>query len=335
MPIKFLVAAVAAAISVPAFAQAPSSAPIVLKFSHVVSMDTPKGQAAELFKTRAEKLTKGRVRVEVYANSSLYKDKDELQALQDDKVQMLAPSLGKLGPFGVSEFELFELPYLFPTKEALYKVTDGPIGKSLLAKLEPKGLLGLAYWDNGFKVMSANKPLHSVADFKGLKMRVQSASKVLDAQTRALGATPLVTNFADVYPGMKNGTIDGADNPPSNMYTQNMHQVQKHVTVTNHAYMGYAIVVNKKFWDGLPADIRTQLEVALREATAYEKAMSQVDNERSIDGMKKTGKTTVYVPTAAEDAALRKTLAPIQSQVEDRIGKDLLMSISKATQSSR
>lgn len=335
MPIKFLVASVAVAISVPAFAQAPSSAPIVLKFSHVVSMDTPKGQAAELFKTRAEKLTKGRVRVEVYANSSLYKDKDELQALQDDKVQMLAPSLGKLGPFGVSEFELFELPYLFPTKEALYKVTDGPIGKSLLAKLEPKGLLGLAYWDNGFKVMSANKPLHSVADFKGLKMRVQSTSKVLDAQTRALGATPLVTNFADVYPGMKNGTIDGADNPPSNMYTQNMHQVQKHVTVTNHAYMGYAVVVNKKFWDGLPADIRTQLEVALREATAYEKAMSQVDNERAIDGMKKTGKTTVYVPTAAEDAALRKTLAPIQSQVEDRIGKDLLMSISKATQSSR
>jgi C4-dicarboxylate-binding protein DctP len=329
MYIKLLVAALAAALSVPALAQAPATNPIVLKFSHVVSMETPKGQAAELFKTRAEKLTKGRVRVEVYANSSLYKDKDELEALQDDKVQMLAPSLGKLGPFGVTEFELFELPYLFPTKEALYKVTDGPIGKSLLAKLEPKGIIGLAYWDNGFKVMSANKPLHTVADFKGLKMRVQSASKVLDAQTRALGATPLVTNFADVYPGMKAGTIDGADNPPSNMYTQNMHQVQKHVTVTNHAYMGYAIVVNKKFWEGLPADIRAQLDVALREATAYEKAMSQVDNDRSIDGMKKAGKTTIYVPTAAEDAAFRKTLAPVQLQVENRIGKDLLMSISK------
>ncbi|WP_332876269.1 DctP family TRAP transporter solute-binding subunit [Massilia sp. S19_KUP03_FR1] len=329
MHIKFLAAALVAALSAPALAQAPGSGPIVIKFSHVVSMETPKGQAAELFKTRAEKLTKGRVRVEVYANSSLYKDKDELEALQDDKVQMLAPSLGKLGPFGVTEFELFELPYLFPTKEALYKVTDGPIGKSLLAKLEPKGILGLAYWDNGFKVMSANKPLHTVADFKGLKMRVQSASKVLDAQTRALGATPLVTNFADVYPGMKSGAIDGADNPPSNMYTQNMHQVQKHVTVTNHAYMGYAIVVNKKFWDGLPADIRAQLDVALREATAYQKAMSQVDNDRSIDGMKKAGKTTIYVPTAAEDAAFRKTLAPVQLQVENRIGKDLLMSISK------
>ena len=292
-------------------------------------MDTPKGQAAELFKTRAEKLTNGRVRVEVYANSALYKDKDELEALQQGTVQMLAPSLGKLGPFGVTEFELFELPYLFPTKQALYKVTDGPIGKSLLAKLEPKGIVGLAYWDNGFKVMSANKPLHTVADFKGLKMRVQSASKVLDAQTRALGAVPLVTNFADVYPGMKSGAIDGADNPPSNMYTQNMHQVQKYVTVTNHAYMGYAVIVNKKFWDGLPPDIRVALETALREATAYEKAMSQVDNDRSIDGMKKAGKTTIYTPTPAEDAAFRKALAPVQAQVESRIGKDLLMSISK------
>ena len=303
--------------------------PIVIKFSHVVSIDTPKGQAAEQFKLAAEKLTKGRVRVEVYANSSLYKDKDELDALQQGTVQMLAPSLGKLGPYGVTEFEVFDLPYLFPTKQALYNVTEGPIGKSLLAKLEPKGMLGLAYWDNGFKVMSANKPLHTPADIKGLKMRVQSTSKVLDAEMKALGAIPVVTNFADVYPAMKSGTVDGADNPPSNMYTQKMHEVQKHVTLTNHMYMGYAIVVNKKFWDGLPADIRVALETALREATAYQKMMSQVDNDRSIDAMKKTGKTTVYTPTAAEDAAFRKVLTPVQQQMESRIGKDLILSISK------
>ena len=325
MKIKILVAALAATISFSACAEAP----IVIKFSHVVTMDTPKGQAAELFKTKAEKLTKGRVRVEVYANSSLYKDKDEMEALQNGTVQMLAPSLGKLSPMGVPEFEVFELPYLFPTKEALYKVTDGPIGKSLLAKLEPKGIVGLAYWDNGFKVMSANKPLHTPADFKGLKMRVQSASKVLDGQMRALGATPLITNFADVYPGMKSGAIDGADNPPSNMYSMNMFQVQKNVTVTNHAYMGYAVIANKKFWDGLPPDIRTALESALRDATAYEKAISQVDNDRSVDAMKKAGKTAFYTPTPAEDAAFRKTLLPLQQQAEGRVGADLLMSINK------
>ena len=326
MHIKFLAAALAATCSFSAFAEAP----IVIKFSHVVSMDTPKGQAAELFKTNAERLTHGRVRVEVYPNSALFKDKDELEALQKGTVQMLAPSLGKLGPFGVTEFELFELPYLFPSKEALYRVTEGPIGKSLLAKLEPKGLLGLAYWDNGFKVMSANKPLHTVADYKGLKMRVQSNSKVLDAEMRALGAVPVVTNFADVYPGLKNGSLDGAENPPSNMYSQNMHEVQKQVTLTNHSYLGYAVVVNKKFWEGLPPDIRAALETSLREATAYEKVMSQMDNERSVDAMKKTGKTVIYTPTPAEDAALHKALAPVQQMNESRIGKDLLLSINKA-----
>ena len=325
MQTKFLVAALAATISFGAFAQTP----IVIKFSHVVSVDTPKGQAAEQFKLAAEKLTKGRVRVEVYANSSLYKDKDELDALQQGTVQMLAPSLGKLGPYGIPEFEVFDLPYLFPTKQALYNVTEGPIGKSLLAKLEPKGMTGLAYWDNGFKVMSANKPLHMPADVKGLKMRVQSASKVLDAEMKALGAIPVVTNFADQYPAMKAGTVDGADNPPSNMYTQKIHEVQKHVTVTNHMYMGYAIVVNKKFWDGLPPDIRVALETALREATAYQKMMSQVDNDRSIDAMKKTGKTTVYTPTAAEDAAFRAALTPVRQQMESRVGKGLIDSISK------
>jgi C4-dicarboxylate-binding protein DctP len=325
MQTKFLVAALAATLSFSAFAQTP----IVIKFSHVVSVDTPKGQAAEQFKLDAEKLTKGRVRVEVYANSSLYKDKDELDALQAGTVQMLAPSLGKLGPYGVTEFEVFDLPYLFPTKQALYNVTEGPIGKSLLTKLESKGMLGLAYWDNGFKVMSANKPLHNPADIKGLKMRVQSTSKVLEAEMKALGATPVVTNFADVYPAMKSGAVDGADNPPSNMYTQKMHEVQKHVTLTNHMYMGYAIVVNKKFWDGLPPDIRVALETAMRQATAYQKTMSQVDNDRSIDAMKKTGKTTIYTPTAAEDAAFRKALTPVQQQMESRIGKGLIDSISK------
>ncbi|MDL2358379.1 MAG: DctP family TRAP transporter solute-binding subunit, partial [Pseudomonadota bacterium] len=189
MKFKILVAALAAAatVSFSAFAQSP----IVIKFSHVVALDTPKGQAAERFKLLAEKNTGGRVKVEVYPNSQLYKDKEELEALQLGAVQMLAPSLAKFGPLGVREFEAFDLPYIFPSKAALYSVTEGPIGKSLLMKLEPKGITGLAYWDNGFKVMSANKPLHNVADFKGQKMRIQS-SKVLDAQMRALGANPQV-----------------------------------------------------------------------------------------------------------------------------------------------
>ena len=157
--------------------------PIVIKFSHVVALDTPKGKAAEYFKKLAEERTKGKVRVEVYPNSQLYKDKEEMEALQLGAVQMLAPSLAKFGPLGVKEFEVFDLPYIFDNYAELHKITQGPIGASLLAKLESKGIKGLAYWDNGFKNFSANKPLKTPADFRGLKMRIQS-SKVLDAQMR-------------------------------------------------------------------------------------------------------------------------------------------------------
>jgi C4-dicarboxylate-binding protein DctP len=329
MQVKALVVALAAAAS---FNAAWAQAPIVIKFSHVVATDTPKGQAAERFKELAEKLTKGRVKVEVYPNSQLYKDKEEMEALQLGAVQMLAPSLAKFGPLGVKEFEAFDLPYIFPNKQALYAVTEGPIGKGLLQKLEPKGITGLAYWDNGFKVMSANKPLHTPADFRGLKMRIQS-SKVLDAQMRALGANPQVLAFSEVYQALQTGVVDGTENPPSNMYTQKMHEVQKHVTMSNHGYLGYAVIVNKKFWDGLPADVRGQLQQAMNEATKYEKAIAQQDNDMALDAIRKAGKTTIYNLNPQEQAAWRKALLPVQKQMEDRVGKDLIGQINKATAS--
>ncbi|TWI64273.1 C4-dicarboxylate-binding protein DctP [Pseudoduganella lurida] len=316
--------AVAACFTSSAFAQAP----IVIKFSHVVATDTPKGQAAARFKQLAEKATNGRVKVEVYPNSQLYKDKEELEALQLGAVQMLAPSLAKFGPLGVKEFEVFDLPYIFPTKQALYNVTEGPIGRSLLKKLEPKGITGLAYWDNGFKVMSANKPLNTPTDFRGLKMRIQS-SKVLDAQMRALGANPQVLAFSEVYQALQTGVVDGTENPPSNMYTQKMHEVQKYGTLSNHGYLGYAVIVNKKFWDGLPADIRTALEGAMRETTTYEKAISQRDNDLALEAMKKSGRTQFTTLNAQQQAEWKKALLPVQKQMESRIGADLINAINK------
>ncbi|TQK07169.1 TRAP transporter substrate-binding protein [Herbaspirillum sp. SJZ107] len=311
-----------------------AQAPIIIKFSHVVAPGAPKGLAAERFRVLAEQMTRGRVKVEVYPNSQLYKDKEELEALQLGAVQMLAPSLAKFGPLGVKEFEAFDLPYIFPTKAALNAVTEGPIGRSLLRKLESKGLTGLAYWDNGFKVMSANRPLHDPADFRGLRMRIQG-SKVLDAQMRALGAVPQVLAFSEAYPALQSGVVDGTENPPSNMLTQRMNEVQKHVTVSNHGYLGYAVIVNKKFWDGLPRDIRSQLEGALREATIYEKAIAQRDNERALETIRKTGKTTVYTLTPEQQAAWRRALLPVQKQVEGRIGTELIESINRTTAQNR
>lgn len=307
-----------------AFAQVP----IIIKFSHVVAQDTPKGKGAQRFKELAEKATKGRVKVEVYPNSQLYKDKEELEALQIGAVQMLAPSLSKFGPLGIKEFEVFDIPYIFPSKAVLRSVTEGQIGKDLFKKLEPKNIVGLAYWDNGFKEMSANRPLKHPADFKGLKMRIQS-SKVLDAEMRALGANPQVMAFSEVYQAMQSGVVDGSENTPSNIYTQKHFEVQKDLTVSDHGYIGYAVVVNKKFWEGLPADIRAELNSAMVDATKYANAIAQQENDTALADIRKSGKTTVYTLTAAEKAEWRKALLPVHVQMESRVGKDLIDSVYK------
>ncbi len=307
-----------------------SADPIIIKFSHVVAVDTPKGQAAERFKKLAEERTKGKVQVEVYPNSQLYKDKEEMEALQLGAVQMLAPSLAKFGPLGAREFEVFDLPYIFDSYEELHKVTQGPIGQSLLKKLDSKGIVGLAYWDNGFKVMSANKPLHMPADFRGLKMRIQS-SKVLDSEMRALGANPQVMAFSEVYQALQTGVVDGTENPPSNLYTQKMHEVQKFVTVSNHGYLGYAVIVNKKFWDDLPADIRKTLEGALQDATKYANDVAKKDNEDALEAVRKSGKTQIIQLTPEERKAWKKALVKVHQEHADKIGKDLIESIYKET----
>jgi C4-dicarboxylate-binding protein DctP len=323
-----IVAAVAATFAL--VAPASAQTPIVIKFSHVVAVDTPKGNASEFFAKRAGELTKGKVKVEVYPNSQLYKDKEEMEALQLGAVQMLAPSLAKFGPIGVKEFEVFDLPFIFDNEADLNKVTQGPIGKQLLDKLEPKGIKGLAYWDNGFKSFSANKPLRTPADMKGLKMRIQS-SKVLEEEIRALGGIPQVMAFSEVYQALQTGVVDGTENPISNLYTQKMYEVQKHLTITEHGYLGYAVIVNKKFWDGLPADVRGQLEQAMKEATDYANKIAKEQNDKDLESVRKSGRTQIYVPTKEERMAFKKALIPVHQKMESRIGADLIKAIYKET----
>jgi C4-dicarboxylate-binding protein DctP len=329
---KLILAAVSVAALVLPVLAAPASAqsPIVIKFSHVVASNTPKGAAAEKFKELAEKYTNGKAKVEIYPNSTLYKDKEELEALQLGAVQMLAPSNSKFGPIGVREFEVFDLPYILPDLATLRKVTDGPLGAKLLKLLEPKGMTGLAYWDNGFKQMTANKKLITPDDYKGLKFRVQS-SKVLEAQFRALGAVPQVMAFSEVYQALQTGVVDGQENTASNIYTQKMHEVQKYLTMTNHGYIGYVVVVNKKFWDGLPADIRGQLEKAMKEATAFGNGQSAKENEEALEAIKKAGKTEMDTLTPEQDAAMRKAMEPVYKDVASRVGQPLIDEFVKET----
>ena len=325
---QFILAA--ASIAALAFAGQVSAADqaVVIKFSHVVASDTPKGKAADKFKELAEKYTNGKVKVEVYPNSTLYKDKEELEALQLGAVQMLAPSNSKFGPIGIREFEVFDLPYILPDLKTLRKVTDGPLGSKLLKLLDAKGMTGLAYWDNGFKQMTANKKLLAPADYKGVKFRIQS-SKVLEAQFRALGSIPQVMAFSDVYQALQTGVVDGQENTWSNIYTQKMHEVQKYATVTNHGYIGYVVVVNKKFWDGLPGDIRDACAKAMKEATEFGNSQSQKENDDALAEIKKTGKSEIIKLTPEQDAAMRKAMEPVYKDAASRVGQPLIDEFQK------
>ncbi|MCX7139792.1 MAG: TRAP transporter substrate-binding protein [Proteobacteria bacterium] len=324
---KLVFAALVAALSVGA---AHAQQPIVIKFSHVVAEDTPKGKGALKFKELCETRTKGRVKVEVYPNSQLFKDGEEMQMLQLGNVQMLAPSVSKFGPLGAREFEVFDLPYIFDDAKDLHNVTQGKIGQQLFKKLDSKGIIGLAYWDNGFKQMSSNKPLRTPADFRGQKLRIQS-SKVLDGSMRALGATPQVMAFSEVYQALQTGVVDGNENTPSNIYTQKMHEVQKYLTMSNHGVVEYAVIVNKKFWEGLPADVRGILEGAMKEATAFTNDIAQKQNDEAMEKMKASGKIQVITLTADEKKAWKKAMLKVHRDNEATIGKEMIQEIYKET----
>jgi C4-dicarboxylate-binding protein DctP len=223
---------------------------------------------------------------------------------------------------------------MFDNSEELHKVTEGPVGAQLFKKLDSKGIVGLAYWDNGFKVMSANKLIRLPADYKGLKMRIQS-SKVLGDEIKALGALPQVMAFSEVYQAMQTGVVDGSENTTSNMFTQKHHEVQKYVALTDHGYIGYAVIANKKFWEGLPPDIRTTLEGAMKDATKYANDIAKQENDEALEGIRKSGKSEIITLTPDQKAAMKKALIPVHKENESRIGKDVIEQVYKATGFSR
>src|SRR5689334_14789534 len=313
-----------AMLAIPAGAQQP----IVIKFSHVVANDTPKGKGSLKFKELAEKYTNGRVRIEVYPNSSLYKDKEEIEALQLGSVQMLAPSTAKFAPLGVKEFEALDLPWLFKDDATYDKAMKGAVGQWLFKKLEAKNITGLAYWDNGFHMVSSNRPLINPADFQGLKIRI-SGSKIADQYFRNLGSIPQIMAFSEVYQALQTGVVDGCENTASNYTTQKFDEVQKDITVSSHAHLQYAVIVNTKFWSGLPADIRGQLEKAMKEATDYTNEIATKENEEALAEIKKSGKTTLHYLTDDERKEWQKAMQPTYKWAKGRVGQEVLDVVAK------
>lgn len=320
---KSLALAVAASAIV---AATPSLAQTVIKFSHVVAENTPKGQAALKFKEVAEQLLPGKVKVEVYPNSQLFGDAKEMEAVALGDVQLIAPSLSKFDKY-TKKLAVFDLPFLFNDVAAIDKFQSGKDGQALLTSLEDKGFTGLAYWHNGMKQLSANKPLLTPAEAKGLKFRIQS-SDVLQAQFEAVGAVPQKLAFAEVYQALQVGTVDGQENTWSNIFSQKFHEAQKHFVESNHGVIDYMVVTNAEWWKGLPDDVKEGLTKAMAEATKVNNDVADKLNEEAKAKIQAAGTSEIHELTAEQKAAWREAMKPVWAKFEDGIGKDLIEAAS-------
>ncbi len=301
---------------------AKAAEPIVIKFAHVVADDTPKGKGALLFQKLVRQRLAGQVDVEVYPNSTLVGDADEMQALLDNKVQMLAPSLSKLIEYS-PKLEVFDLPFLFDDDAAVARFQKREASRELLRSMAGRGIYGLAYWNNGLKQMTASQPLRNPDDAAGLAFRIQP-SPVLEAQFAAVGAKSVVLPFAKVYESLKGGVVQGAENPWSNILSQNMHSVQPYITETNHGVLDYMLITNNEFWLSMPFAVRSELEGIILEVTQAVNREAAAVNRRDRDRILASGSSQLITLTPEERQAWREQMQPVWKTYEAEIGADLI-----------
>jgi C4-dicarboxylate-binding protein DctP len=321
--------AVAATAALPAFVRAQT--PIVIKFSHVVAENTPKGQGALKFKELAEKKLPGKVQVQVFPSSQLFGDAKEMEAMLLGDVQLIAPSLSKFDRY-TKKVQIFDLPFLFDDIDAVDRFQSSPAGQDLLTSMKNRGLIGLGYWHNGMKQLSSNKDkLVRPEDVKGLKFRIQ-ASDVLEAQFRALGANPQKMAFSEVYQALQTGVVDGQENTWSNIYSQKFHEVQKTIAETNHGVIDYMVVANAKWWDGLPPDVRKGLSEAMAEATVFANKMAEDLNQADKKKIADANKAKIQKLTKEDLQQWKKAMEPVWKKFEGDIGRDLIEAALKSNQ---
>lgn len=301
---------------------------IIIKFSHVVAENTPKGLTVEKFAQLAHEKTDGRVEVQVFPNSILYSDHNEMDALLDNQVQMIAPAFSKLAVLDHAWLAL-DLPFAFLDQRSVESAFDGSIGKTLFATLEPHGMKGMAFWCNGFKQMTSKRnPLITPEDFAGQRFRIMD-SDVLKEQFQVLQATAAPLAFNEVYKHIEEGSVDGQENTASNIYSKRLFAGQKYMTISNHGYLGYAVIVNKSFWESLPPDIQQALEAAMAEASAWNRQLAARMNEQQLAFLKEKAGLQVHVLSAEERSRWQEAFEPVYEKYTPIIGEKLVKQIKQ------
>lgn len=306
--------------------------PIMIKFSHVVADNTPKGQAANKFKELVEQRLPGKVVVEVFPNSQLFDDDKVLEAMLLGDVQLAAPSLSKFDSY-TKKLQVFDLPFLFNDIAAVEKFQQGPEGQKLLGAMEKKGVLGLGYIHNGMKQLSGHSPLRVPEDAAGKKFRIQ-ASDVLLAQFDALKAVSVKKPFSEVFTLLQTKAIDGQENTWSNMYSQKFFEVQEYITESNHGVLDYMVVTSEEFWNGLPDDLRKEIKAALDESVAYGNKIASDLNEADKQKIIDSGRSEVIYLTPEQRAKWVEVMKPVWKKFEGEIGKDVIDAASASNGAS-
>jgi C4-dicarboxylate-binding protein DctP len=307
----------------------PADKTIIIKFPHVTAPATPKGQTAERFRQLVEQRLAGRVRVEVYPSSQLMNDDDSIDALALGEIQMIAVSLSKFDRF-THEFQVFDLPFLFPNLDVVERFQGSPAGQALLSAPADRGIMGLAYWHNGMKQFSAPRPLRRPEDARGLKFRIME-SDVLQAQIEQIGGNPQKMAFGEVYQALQTGAVDAQENTWSNMYSSKFYEVQKYLVETNHGYLGYLVAVNPKFWNTLPAEIRTELNAIIEEVSRWGNDQAAAINRRDKDKIAASNQCEIIELSNDELAAWRAVMRPAWDQFAAVIGTDVIAAALSAS----
>lgn len=298
-----------------------------IKFSHVVAATTPKGKAADFFAKRVEELSNGRIKVQVFPSAQLMNDDRVFAALKLNNVQMAAPSLAKFTPI-VPQFQLFDLPFIFHDLAHVRAATDGKPGEILKGLVEKKGFVALDYWDAGLKDFSSSTtPITTPESASGHKYRIQS-SKVLEAQIRAVGGNPQILPFSEVYSALQQGVVDATENPLSNFYNSKFYEVQSSLTLSNHGYLGYLVILSDKFWKKLPDELKENVRQAIKEATELERQETDKENSAILAALKDyaatTGKLKIYELSPEERKAWENVMSGIYPKFYGVIGEDLI-----------
>lgn len=321
-------ACIAAVAAVPSVASAAcEDGEIVIKFSHVTNTDKhPKGIAASLLEKRVNEEMNGKACMEVFPNSTLYNDNKVLEAMLQGDVQLAAPSLSKFEKF-TKQFRLFDLPFMFKNIDAVDAFQNSEAGQAMLNSMQKRGLQGLAYWHNGMKQMSANKPLVAPSDANGLKFRVQS-SDVLVAQMEAMGASPQKMAFSEVYGALQQGVVDGQENTWSNVFGKKFFEVQDGTTETDHGILDYLLVTNVDWLAGLDADVRDQFLTIVGEVTSTRNSESKAVNQSAKEAIIAAG-GVVRELTAEQRQVWVDTMKPVWAKFEGDVGADNIAAAQK------